>query len=167
MVLHLRPRVEHIWYRRSMPAVPPPLDFNSMPFVYPLVAALRLVFALKQRDLRYLAAASPWSLSQCPRHRPAIESRLRDMYIRIRSIAGGVSMTCKDCGHAISVNKICERPIQAATDMLKHMAAHNASRAFAVAACVMATEPEALIAVEPIPALPEVPWVTSIPQSPN
>jgi len=37
-------------------------------------------------------------------------------------------MRCKDCGHAISVNKICERPIQAATDMLKHMAAHNASR---------------------------------------
>ena len=32
------------------------------------------------------------------------------MYIRIRNIAGGTHMTCKDCGHAISVNKICERP---------------------------------------------------------
>jgi len=35
-------------------------------------------------------------------------------------------MICKNCGHAISVNKICERPIQTATDMLKHMAAYNA-----------------------------------------
>jgi hypothetical protein len=29
------------------------------------------------------------------------------------------------------MNKICENPIQSATDMLKHMAVHNASRAFA------------------------------------
>jgi hypothetical protein len=62
------------------------------------------------------------------------------MYIRTRNIAGGTSMICKDCGHTISVNKICERPIQTATDMLKHMAAHNASRAFAAAGIV---EPEA------------------------
>jgi hypothetical protein len=76
-------------------------------------------------------------------------------------------MTCKDCGHAISVNKICERPIQAATDMLKHMAAHNASRAFAVATHVVAPEPEAIVSVEPVPAFPAVPWIASTPQSPN
>jgi hypothetical protein len=76
-------------------------------------------------------------------------------------------MTCRDCGHAISVNKICERPIQAATDMLKHMAAHNASRAFAVDASVMEQEPEAKPAVEPVPALPAVPWIVSIPESLN
>ena len=40
-------------------------------------------------------------------------------------------MTCKDCGQAISMNKMCEKPIQTATDILKHMAARNASRAFA------------------------------------
>jgi hypothetical protein len=40
-------------------------------------------------------------------------------------------MVCSDCGDAISMNKICENPIQSATDMLKHMAVHNASRAFA------------------------------------
>jgi len=51
-------------------------------------------------------------------------------------------MICKDCGHAISVNKICERPIQAATDMLKHMAAHNASRAFATVESIIRLEPE-------------------------
>ena len=51
-------------------------------------------------------------------------------------------MTCKDCGHAISMNKICESPIQSATDILKHMAAHNASRAFAVAARAMSPEPD-------------------------
>src|SRR6266436_4338763 len=73
------------------------------------------------------------------------------MYKTTRNIAGGAHMRCKDCGHEISMNKICERPIQAATDMLKHMAAHNASRAFAVAASVRGREPEALLAVEPFP----------------
>jgi hypothetical protein len=40
-------------------------------------------------------------------------------------------MTCKDCGHAVSMNKMCEKPLQSATDILKHMATHNASHAFA------------------------------------
>jgi hypothetical protein len=40
-------------------------------------------------------------------------------------------MTCKDCGHAISMNTMCENPIQATTDILKHLAVHNAARAFA------------------------------------
>lgn len=55
-------------------------------------------------------------------------------------------MTCKDCGHAIGMNKL--GPIQSATDILKHMAAHNASRAFAVAAHVMSPEPEEAIPAE-------------------
>jgi hypothetical protein len=88
------------------------------------------------------------------------------MYIRIKSIAGGTHMRCKDCGHEISTNKICERPIQAATDMLKHMAAHTASRAFAVAASVMGREPETILAVEPLPAL-AIPWIASAPESLN
>jgi hypothetical protein len=67
-------------------------------------------------------------------------------------MAGGTFMTCKDCGHAISMNKICEKPIQAATDMLKHMAAHNASRAFAVGR-VIRPEPEAVPSIESAPAL--------------
>jgi hypothetical protein len=67
-------------------------------------------------------------------------------------------MRCKDCGHKISVNKVCEKPIQAATDMLKHMAAHNASRAFATVA---------ILAVEPLPVIHLIPWIASIPQSPN
>lgn len=54
-------------------------------------------------------------------------------------------MSCKDCGHAISMNKICDKPIQAATDMLKHMAAHKRSRAFAVPEPVM--QPELIPAV--------------------
>ena len=53
-------------------------------------------------------------------------------------------MICKNCGHEISMNKMCERPIQAATDMLKHMAAHNASRAFATVEPDMRPEPEAV-----------------------
>jgi hypothetical protein len=72
-------------------------------------------------------------------------------------------MVCKDCGHATSVNRICERPIQSATDMLKHMAAHNASRAFAMAERVMEPEPEAILSVEPLPALPAIPWFASPP----
>jgi len=87
------------------------------------------------------------------------------MYIRTRTIAGGTSMICKNCGHAISVNKICERPIQAATDMLKHMAAHNASRAFAVAESIMGPESEAILVVEPLLALPAIPWIASVPES--
>ena len=37
----------------------------------------------------------------------------------------------KECGQAVSMNKMCERPLQSATDILKHMATHSASRAFA------------------------------------
>ena len=50
---------------------------------------------------------------------------------------------------------------------LKHMAAHSASRAFAVDASVMEPGPEAKPAVEPVPALPAVPWIVSIPESLN
>jgi hypothetical protein len=53
-------------------------------------------------------------------------------------------MICEDCGHAITVHKICERPSQAATDMLKHMAAHHASRAFATVESAIRPEPEAV-----------------------
>jgi len=51
-------------------------------------------------------------------------------------------MTCKDCGHAVSMDRICETPLQSATDMLKHMAAHNASRAFAPVGPVIRPEVE-------------------------
>jgi hypothetical protein len=89
------------------------------------------------------------------------------MYIRTRNIAGATHMKCKDCGHQISMNKICERPIQAATDMLKHMAAHNAARAVAAVESVIPLELEAVSAIEAISAPPAVPWLASIPQSPN
>ena len=89
------------------------------------------------------------------------------MYKTTRTIAGDTSMTCKDCGHQISMNEMCERPIQAATDMLKHMAAHNASRAFAVVESVVRPEPEVILAVDSISALPAVPWTASSPQLPN
>jgi hypothetical protein len=85
------------------------------------------------------------------------------MYIRIRSIVGGTQMRCRSVATEISMNKICERPIQSATDMLKHMAAHNASHAFAVAESVMRREPEAVLAVEPPPAL-AIPWIASPPE---
>ena len=53
------------------------------------------------------------------------------MYTTTRRIAGGTFMVCDDCGDAISMNKVCENPLRSATDMLKHMAVHRASRAFA------------------------------------
>jgi hypothetical protein len=68
------------------------------------------------------------------------------MYTNIRSIESGTLMTCSDCGHAISMNKICTKPLQSATDMLKHMAAHNASRAFPE---VMRIEPKSLPLTRP------------------
>jgi hypothetical protein len=52
------------------------------------------------------------------------------MYITTRSIEGDTLIACGDCGHATSMNEICKTPIQSATDMLKHMAAHKDSRAF-------------------------------------
>ena len=86
------------------------------------------------------------------------------MYMTTRKSTGSTIMTCIDCGHTISMNTICEKPIQAATDMLKHMAAHKRSRAFAVPE--VGVEPElptvavsALTAADlqeitPIPSLP-------------
>jgi hypothetical protein len=73
------------------------------------------------------------------------------MYTTTRNIAGGTFMTCNDCGDAISMNKICKTPLQSATDMLKHMAVHNASRAFAVVASVRELEPEPAIAATELP----------------
>jgi hypothetical protein len=91
------------------------------------------------------------------------------MYITTRSIAGGTFMTCGDCGHAISMNEICKTPLQSATDMLKHMAAHNASRAFAPVGQVAQPEPEAIPSSEPAPTLSasEHHWIASMPQLPN
>jgi hypothetical protein len=54
------------------------------------------------------------------------------MYTTTRNIAGRTFMTCKDCGHAVSMNEICEKPIQSASDILKHMAVHNVSRGITV-----------------------------------
>jgi hypothetical protein len=48
------------------------------------------------------------------------------MYTMTRNIAGGTFMMCTDCVHAISMNKICDQPIQSATEILKHVAAYNA-----------------------------------------
>ena len=62
-------------------------------------------------------------------------------------------MTCNDCGHAISMNKICEKPLQSATDMLKDIAAHDASHAFAAVARVIRPEPEAVPSIESNPGI--------------
>ncbi|HTA22553.1 MAG TPA: hypothetical protein VK763_03390 [Terriglobales bacterium] len=59
-------------------------------------------------------------------------------------------MTCKDCGHAVSMDKICENPIQSTTDILKHMAVHNGSRAFAAIGRGIAPELEGVPSDEPL-----------------
>jgi hypothetical protein len=41
------------------------------------------------------------------------------------------------------MNKMCKTPLQSATDMLKHMAVHNTSRAFATVGHVTQPESEA------------------------
>jgi hypothetical protein len=38
--------MEHVRHRRSLPRLPPPVDFNAVPLVRPLVATLQLVCAL-------------------------------------------------------------------------------------------------------------------------
>jgi len=75
------------------------------------------------------------------------------MYITTRRIAGGTFMVCSDCGDAISMNKICENPIQSATDMLKHIAAHDAPHAFTAVERVIRPEPEAVPSIESAPGI--------------
>ena len=75
------------------------------------------------------------------------------MYTTTRNIAGGTFMTCNDCGDAISMNEICKTPLQSATGMLKHMAVHNASRAFAVVESVQEQQLEAVPSTELLPIL--------------
>jgi hypothetical protein len=44
------------------------------------------------------------------------------------SNATGIITTCSDCDYQISLNEICQRPLQAATEMLKHLTVHNARK---------------------------------------
>jgi hypothetical protein len=91
------------------------------------------------------------------------------MYNTTRRIAGGTFMVCSDCGDAISMNEVCKNPLQSATDMLKHMAVHNASRAFAPIEHLRQPEPEADPSSTPAPSISasEQYWIVSILQSPN
>jgi hypothetical protein len=85
------------------------------------------------------------------------------MYTTISNIAGSTLIVCKDCGQAISMNKLCETPLQAATDMLKHMAAHNVSRPVAAVERVTRPEPEAVpsIALVAAAAALDGKWVSA------
>jgi hypothetical protein len=109
---------------------------------------------VKNRDAPVTKACGCLTNAQ---HRAAKQRRLKGMYTTTRNIAGGTLMECKDCGHAISMNKICEKPIHEATEMLKHMAAHNASNAFASVGIVMRPDPRSILAevaaLSPLPAL--------------
>jgi hypothetical protein len=102
----------------------------------------------------------------------AIDDRAyaKGMYKTSRNNAGGITlMICNDCGHAVSLNKLCEKPLQSATDMLKHMAAHNASRAFAPIGLPMETKAKIISMNEltsPLPADPNS-WLSQVLQSPN
>ncbi len=72
MVLYLRARMEHVRYRRRVPSLPPPVDFNPVPFVRSLVAAFGLVcYFLMQPRNRFAspntgAAACPRTPSEVP-----------------------------------------------------------------------------------------------------
>jgi hypothetical protein len=50
------------------------------------------------------------------------------MHSATENIAGGTFMTRRECGLAISMNSLWENPIQSATDILRHVLAHKASR---------------------------------------
>jgi hypothetical protein len=78
-------------------------------------------------------------------------------------------MTCDDCGDAISMNEICKTPLRSATDMLRHLAAHNASRAFATVEHATGPELDGAAASElpPSPSASQRDWIDSMPESPN
>ena len=86
------------------------------------------------------------------------------MYTTSRNMAGGTVTICKDCGHAVTMNQMCEKPIHSATDMLKHMAAHNASRAFVTAGRAIGPVPETVPSLELAPVLTEPPTLARFPQ---
>jgi hypothetical protein len=67
------------------------------------------------------------------------------MYTTTRNIASGTLMTCNDCGHTISMNKVCEKPLQSATDMRKHIAAHNTFHVFTAVERVIRPEPKGVL----------------------
>jgi hypothetical protein len=71
------------------------------------------------------------------------------MYITTRKPKGSTIMTCADCGHEIRMNDVCQKPLQSATGMLKHIAAHNASHAFARAERVTRSELTGAVAASP------------------
>jgi hypothetical protein len=52
--LHLRARLEHVRYRRSLPGLYVPMDFNPMSSLWLLVAAFRVV-----RQLMDVSASKP------------------------------------------------------------------------------------------------------------
>jgi hypothetical protein len=56
--------------------------------------------------------------------------------------------------HQVSLNNLCAKPLQSATDMLKHMAAHNASRAFAPTVLPMEPVAELVAKTELAPSIP-------------
>jgi hypothetical protein len=92
------------------------------------------------------------------------------MYKTTRNNTDGTTlMICNDCGHAVSLNKLCEKPLQSATNMLKHMAVHNASRAFAPIALPMESQAEIITKTELAPSIPTVTeqWLSQVLESPN
>ena len=98
-----------------------------------------------QGKSRTLTVCGCWT--NAPRMPDRCRVALVYMYKTTRDITGSTLLVCRDCGHAISINKLCEKPIRAATEMLRHMASHNASRAFVAVGRVPGPEPK------PVPVL--------------
>jgi hypothetical protein len=48
LVLYLWPPLEHVRYGRSVPCLPSSVGFDTVPFLYPLVATFRLVCGLTE-----------------------------------------------------------------------------------------------------------------------
>jgi hypothetical protein len=75
-------------------------------------------------------------------------------------------MTSNDCGHAISMITICEKPNPVATNTRKHLAGYNASRPFT--SVILRPEPKAVPQVDlPILSASDGPRSASRPKSPN
>ena len=82
-------------------------------------------------------SAPPWLLDQCPQHYKSAGRRLESMYLTTRNISGDTLVACSDCGHEVSMNRICRTPIQSAANRLSHMAAHKVSGALVPVALIV------------------------------
>jgi hypothetical protein len=64
VVLHVRTLVEHLRHRRGVPRLPPPVDFNTVPFMRPLVGSFGVVRGVIGKQMTEISTSAVASQSE-------------------------------------------------------------------------------------------------------